>query len=250
MYAVRCQNLTKRFETRKTLRDLTFDFPAGEITAIVGESGCGKTTLLRLIAGRDAPQEGSIAFVRGDDGENARPVVSTVFQEPRLFPWLTAAQNVALAVRHLPEREQTARVAEALAAVGLLKAADKYPQELSGGMAQRTGLARALCRRPDVLLLDESFSALDALTRERVRLQFLAITETRPMTVILVTHDVPEAVLLSRTVCKLENGRIARTWRVEAPYPRTLGQRQVSGLTDDILQSFFEPTHFFNGVAL
>lgn len=111
MYAVRCQNLTKRFETRKTLRDLTFDFPAGEITAIVGESGCGKTTLLRLIAGLDAPQEGSIAFVRGDDGENTRPVVSTVFQEPRLFPWLTAAQNVALAVRHLPEREQTARVA-------------------------------------------------------------------------------------------------------------------------------------------
>lgn len=244
MFSVSCSKLCKSFPDQQPLQDLSFTFRAGEITSIVGESGCGKTTLLRLIAGLEKVDSGVISFIDGSNQQSQRhPVISTVFQEPRLFPWLTARQNIALAVRHKPMAEQKALIEDTLQIVGLSAAADKYPHQLSGGMAQRVGMARALCRHPDVLLLDEAFSALDALTRERLRSEFINIARARPMTTILVTHDVPEAVLLSKCICKLKNGRIQNVWDLESDYPRSIGQPAVAALADEILNSFFSNTN-------
>ena len=240
MFSVSCSHLVKHFAGVTPARDLCFEFEAGAITAIVGRSGCGKTTLLRMIAGLEAPESGSIAFTdRAGGSRGRRPVISMVFQEPRLFPWLTVRENIALAVRRKPAAEQRALVDETLETVALSAAADKMPRELSGGMAQRVGMARALCRHPDILLLDEAFSALDALTREKLRAEFIEIASRRPMTTILVTHDVLEAVLLSRTVCRLEEGAFTQTWQVPAPYPRRLGQPGLARLADSILEAFF-----------
>lgn len=240
MFSISCNDLCKNFSGQHPVCNLCFEFQAGEITSIVGESGCGKTTLLRLIAGLETADAGSVTFVDQSARQRSlRPVISIVFQEPRLFPWLNVRQNVALAVRDKPDAQQRERVEETLQIVGLAHAAEKYPSELSGGMAQRVGMARALCRRPDVLLLDEAFSALDALTRERLRAEFIGIATARPMTTILVTHDVPEAVLLSKTICKLSGGSVTNVWHNTAPYPRSIGQAAVASLADEILGSFF-----------
>lgn len=252
MFSIACRHLTKRFASSgrpaadkgssvatEPANDLSFDFAAGKITAIVGQSGCGKTTLLRMIAGLEVPNAGEIVFC-DETGAKRHPVISTVFQEPRLFPWLNVRDNIALAVRSKPEAERNALIDETLETVGLTQAAFKMPHELSGGMAQRVGMARALCRHPDILLLDEAFSALDALTREKLRGEFIDIAARRPMTTILVTHDVLEAVLLSSTICKLEAGAVAQSWTIEAPYPRRLGQPGLARLADGILASFFE----------
>lgn len=254
MFSITCRHLVKRFASNSVqgpvqatslppIEDLSFEFPAGKITAIIGQSGCGKTTLLRMIAGLETPDAGEIVFAdegAGDRPRERRPVVSTVFQEPRLFPWLNVRDNIGLAVRSRPADEKKALIDETLETVGLASAAFKMPHELSGGMAQRVGMARALCRHPDILLLDEAFSALDALTREKLRGEFIDIASRRPMTTILVTHDVLEAVLLSSTVCKLEAGVISRTWTIGAPYPRRLGQQGLAELADGILASFFD----------
>ena len=240
MFCIRCRGLVKRYGKTTPAQDISFEFAAGQITSIVGESGCGKTTLLRMIAGLELPDSGSVEYVDQQSRDGSKtPVISMVFQEPRLFDWLTVRENIALAVRSRPRDEQLELIDETLRTVGLSAAADKYPQELSGGMAQRVGMARALCRRPDILLLDEAFSSLDALTREKLRAQFISIAAQRPMTTILVTHDVAEAVMLSRTVCKLKNGAIEQVWNVAAPYPRSIGTPGLAALVDEILQSFF-----------
>lgn len=242
MYSVSVRHLTKIFRTdRGTVTatdDLSLTFPAGEITAVVGESGCGKTTLLRLIAGLETAYEGCV--VTEATGNSAAPCeTAVVFQEPRLFPWLSVADNLKLAVRQLPADEQDRRLADALSLTGLTEAADAYPTELSGGMAQRAGFARALIAEPDVLLLDEAFSALDALTRDRVRSEFLKIHARRPMTTILVTHDILEACLLAHRIIRLKNGRTAAVYAVEAPYPRTLADSTIGQLADTIRNDFF-----------
>ncbi len=242
MYSVSVRHLTKTFHTdRGTVTaadDLTLTFPAGEITAVVGESGCGKTTLLRLIAGLEKADAGSVVTETAES--NARPCeTAVVFQEPRLFPWLSVADNLKLAVRHWPADEQNRRLADVLTLTGLTEAAGAFPSELSGGMAQRTGFARALIGQPDVLLLDEAFSALDALTRDRVRSEFLKIHARRPMTTILVTHDILEACLLAHRIIRLKNGRTAAVYAVEAPYPRTLADPSIGQLADTIRNDFF-----------
>ena len=255
MHSVVCTHLIKRFakpapqkaglwarlaggrrsETLTVVDDLNLAFTPGAVTAIVGESGCGKTTLLRLIAGLESPDAGGIT-VSDASGKPAR--IGMVFQEPRLFAWLTVAENVALAVRDLPPEEQSRRVRETLTAVGLTDFAEAYPHELSGGMAQRAGFARALAGNPDVLLLDEAFSALDALTRDRLRREFLRILEARPMTVILVTHDVLEAVLLAQDIIKLSAGKVVRRWQCGAPHPRRITDTGPAALAAEITDSF------------
>lgn len=256
MFSVTCTHLFKRFtkpspksggfwarlaggqavsDTLTVVDDLNLTFAAGAVTAIVGESGCGKTTLLRLIAGLETPDSGCVT-VADASGNSAR--IGMVFQEPRLFAWLTVAQNVALAVRELPAEEQHRRVKETLATVGLSDFSNALPHELSGGMAQRAGFARALAGNPDVLLLDEAFSALDALTRDRLRREFLRIFQARPMTVILVTHDVLEAVLLAQDIIKLSAGQIERRWRCDAPYPRRITDPHPAALAAEITDSF------------
>lgn len=193
---------------RPVLRELTLDVAAGEIVAVVGPSGCGKSTLLRLIGGLDQPSAGTITL----DGETVRAhddTTAIAFQEPRLLPWRTIAQNVALGLpRTAPGsrgRQGRQRVAELLELVGLSHAAEQQPSEVSGGMAQRASLARALARSPRVLLLDEPFGALDALTRLKMHDLLLDIHRAQPTTVVLVTHDVEEALYLADRVLLLRN---------------------------------------------
>lgn len=190
---------------RTVLHNLALDVTAGEIIAIVGPSGCGKSTLLRLIGGLDSPTAGSITL----DGQEVRAhddSTAIAFQEPRLFPWRTIAQNVALGLpRGTRGHAAKARVKELLELVDLSHAADQRPSEVSGGMAQRASLARALARSPRVLLLDEPFGALDALTRLKMHDLLLDIHRAQPTTVVLVTHDVEEALYLADHVLMLRN---------------------------------------------
>ncbi len=206
---VRIADVERTFPTkegpRTVLRDLNLDVTPGEIIAIVGPSGCGKSTLLRLIGGLDSPTAGSITL----DGQTIRAhddSTAIAFQEPRLLPWRPIAQNVALGLpRGVRGRQAKERVAELLDLVGLTHAADQRPREVSGGMAQRASLARALARSPRVLLLDEPFGALDALTRLKMQDLLLDIHRSQPTTVILVTHDVEEALYLADRVLMLRN---------------------------------------------
>lgn len=260
MYDIYCNNLTKRYVRSSQPRsfwqelfgarskkpahyalpcnNLSLHFQAGKISAIIGESGCGKTTLLRLIAQLEQPDEGSVDFVHPQRPE-CPPKIGIVFQEPRLLPWLNVWQNVSVAVRHLKEPLRDQRVQQTLAMVGLEHVAHAFPNQLSGGMAQRVGFARALVQEPDILLLDEAFSALDALTRDKLRREFLRMHALRPVTTILVTHDVVEAVLLCEDIFKLESGRLQEHWSIRAAYPRSLDHAQVSHMSQRILQSFF-----------
>ena len=197
MFRIEIDRLAKRFHGEsglaEPLKRLSLTLEAGAVCSVIGESGCGKTTLLRLIAGLEQPDGGRVRFV-DESGRSARPVISIVFQEPRLFPWMNVRRNIELAVRDLPEAERGRKVDAVLELVGLKDVERSYPGELSGGMAQRVGLARALVNEPDILLMDEAFGSLDALTRQRLYREFVDILEKRPMTVVLVTHDVTEAV--------------------------------------------------------
>ena len=242
MFSIECKNLSKEFRSQngsiKPVDGLSLSLKAGEIHAVIGESGCGKTTLLRLIAGLETPDCGSMSF----SPQGQVPTISIVFQEPRLFPWFTVEKNVALSVRHLSADEQNEKVRRVLELVGLSKYRELLPSQLSGGMAQRVGLARALCPEPDILLLDEAFSALDALTRSKIYPEFIRIHERQPVTTVLVTHDVTEAVLLSRNIYRLGKGRLLKTYCVDQPYPRTLATAGVGGLIEDILKDFLTET--------
>jgi NitT/TauT family transport system ATP-binding protein len=198
--------------------------PAGQIAAIVGPSGSGKSTLLRLIAGLLPPDSGTV--VVGDRvvaAPDAR--VGLVFQEPRLLPWRTALDNVCypLELAGRPRAEREARARELMGVVGLDGFERALPAQLSGGMAQRVALARALTLEPRVLLLDEPFGALDALTRDRLDAELLALWERLGATIVIVTHSIPEAVFLADRVVVLSErpGRIVADVPVDLPRPRT-----------------------------
>jgi sulfonate transport system ATP-binding protein len=200
----------------------------GEIVAVIGGSGCGKSTLLRAIGGLDPASEGLIAL----DGEPIRAPhakIGLIFQEPRLLPWLKVADNVGFGIADRPRAERKARVNAALDRVGLTDKAAVWPRELSGGQAQRVAIARALVPRPEVLLLDEPFSALDAFTRTDLQDHLLDLwADSRP-TLVLVTHDVEEAIVLADRIMVMRPrpGRIDDTIEVELPRPR---QRQSAAL--------------------
>lgn len=206
----------------EALADVNLCIPGGAFITIVGQSGCGKTTLLRLIAGLEAPTEGYVKvggrLVEGTDWERG-----LIFQEPRLFPWATVSHNVLLG---LPGRGRDALGHDAvmglLRLVGLEDFANAYPRELSGGMAQRVALARALAGSPEVLLLDEPLGALDAITRTRMQGELLSIWQRRTLTMIAVTHDLDEAILLSTHVVVLtpRPGTVKSIIPIALPYPR------------------------------
>ncbi|VFR55607.1 Alkanesulfonates ABC transporter ATP-binding protein / Sulfonate ABC transporter, ATP-binding subunit SsuB [plant metagenome] len=205
----------------EALRGVDLALEAGRIVAIVGGSGCGKSTLLRLAAGLDQPSSGAIR-VDGEAITAPHPAVGIVFQEPRLLPWLTIAQNIGFYIADLPTAERRERTDWALARIGLAAYGPRWPRELSGGQAQRVAIARSLVAHPKVLLLDEPFSALDAFTRASLQDALLDLWQAQRPTLVIVTHDVQEAVALSNRVVVMqpEPGRIHSVLDFSLPYPR------------------------------
>lgn len=207
----------------QVLGDVSFDVRQGEIVSLIGESGCGKTTLLRIIQGLVRLDSGSI-LVDGTPVKAPGRDRGFVFQQASLLPWRTARQNVAfgLELQGVPKADRTRRAVELLELVGLGHAAEQYPHELSGGMQQRVGLARALAIDPAILLMDEPFSALDAQTREVLQIELMRIHEKVEKTTLFVTHDLDEAVYLSDRVVVLaaKPGRVKQVIDIPFEHPR------------------------------
>jgi sulfonate transport system ATP-binding protein len=223
------RDLSKRFGNRIVLDGLSLDIKAGEFVAMIGRSGSGKSTLLRALAGLDRDVSGSMAV--------AEPV-AVAFQEPRLVPWKRVLDNVTLGLR-VPDPARVA--AEALAEVELTERTSAWPLTLSGGEAQRVSLARALVRSPSLLLLDEPFSALDALTTISMHRLVLRLWETHRPAVLLVTHDVDEALALADRVLVLGAGRIAYSATVDAPRPRDRNHPELAALRLRLLSELGVP---------
>jgi sulfonate transport system ATP-binding protein len=224
--------------TRPTLAGIDLELAAGEIVVVVGASGCGKTTLVRLLAGLERPRSGSIAL----DGEplaGPHPRIGVVFQEPRLLPWLSVAGNVAFGLQALPRAEREARVARALAEVQLDGFGARWPRELSGGQAQRVAIARALAPEPELVLMDEPFSALDPATRGALQDHVAALWSHRRGALLLVTHDVDEAVRLADRIVVLapHPGRVAAQLRIELPRPRRAREPALARWRDEVLDA-------------
>jgi sulfonate transport system ATP-binding protein len=205
----------------RALDGITLEVEPGEILAVVGGSGCGKSTLLRAVSGLDRPSQGRIVL---DGAEITAPheKIGIIFQEPRLFPWLSVKDNVGFGLADRPADERNARVASALERVGLTEKANVWPRELSGGQAQRVAIARALIMRPQVLLLDEPFSALDAFTRADLQDHLLDLWADSKPTLIVVTHDVDESIVLADRVLIMRPrpGRVFEEIEVDLPRPR------------------------------
>jgi ABC-type nitrate/sulfonate/bicarbonate transport system ATPase subunit len=207
---------------------LNFELHEGEMATIVGPSGSGKTTLLRIAAGLEAPDSGSVARREGTK-------LGFVFQEPRLLGSLTVEGNVSLGLgSRKAEREGEVRVAEVLELLGLSEFRRAYPSELSGGLAQRVALGRALVRDPDLLFMDEPFSALDAPLRRRLQDELLGILASRRTSLVFVTHDLVEALYLGDRVVALRAGRVARDERIELGRPRDARGAAFVGLVDSL----------------
>ena len=221
------------------LAGIELDIGAGEVVSVVGPSGCGKSTLLRILSGLDRSHSGRI-LVRGRPIEGPTKAVGVVFQEPRLLPWLNVQDNIAFGLdRKLQKSHRESKVAELLANVQLEGSEKLYPRELSGGMAQRVALARALVPSPNVLLLDEPFSALDAFTRMHLQDLVLALWQRSQLTMVLVTHEIDEALYLSDRVVVLTDGpaRIAEIIPVPLRRPRDRREPKLLELRGHLLES-------------
>jgi len=242
---ITAESVTKAFTTPDggalpVLDGVSFTLAEGEIVALLGKSGSGKSTLLRCVAGLIAPSSGSVSY-RGASLTGANPGVSMVFQTFALLPWLTVQQNVELGLeaRGVPEAERAERALKAIDTIGLDGFESAYPKELSGGMRQRVGFARAIVTEPDALLMDEPFSALDVLTAENLRGELVKLWEGRgaPVkSILIVTHNIEEAVLLADRVLVLSSnpGRIRAELSVELPRPRDRHAPRFEALVDTI----------------
>ncbi|ENX37276.1 ABC transporter ATP-binding protein [Acinetobacter courvalinii] len=223
------------------LDDISLEIKSGEFVSIVGSSGCGKSTLLRLLVGLDDQFEGKI-LVDGQPIQGTSLERGIVFQDHRLFPWLNVQDNIRVALlnRKLTVAEQNKLIDEHIELVGLTKFKDAYPAQLSGGMSQRVAIARSLINRPKILLLDEPFGALDALTRANLQKELQRIWQTEKITMIIVTHDVEEAVFLGDRVVVMQPnpGRIKRIVPVHLPHPRVREDVRLAAIRNDILTDF------------
>lgn len=239
---ISARNLSKTFEVASSapvvaLHEVTLDICAGEFISLIGPSGCGKSTLLRLIADLIKPSEGELS-VNDKDPHRARldRDYGMVFQSPTLFDWRSVSQNVQipLEIMRYPKKEREQRARKMLELVELEKFANHYPWQLSGGMQQRVSIARALAFEPSILLMDEPFGALDEFTRERMNMELLRIWERTGITVVFVTHSIPEAVFLSSRIVVMtpRPGRITQIVENDVPYPRIFETRET--------QRFFE----------
>ena len=235
--------LTKRYDDDAGPRHVALDridLAVGEhdAVALVGTSGCGKTTLLRIVSGLERASDGRLTL-RGDPVTGPRRDVGVVFQEPRLMPWLTVRKNVRLALLHLPAAAQDAAIVDLLRDVGLADFAEALPRQLSGGMAQRVAIARALARKPSVLLLDEPFSALDSFTRMKLQDHLGTLWEKSRFTLILVTHDIDEAITLSDRIIVMRGqpGRIYMELPVDLARPRRRTAPQFQAMKEEVMRA-------------
>lgn len=240
--ALQIQGLSKQYriegQALQVLQNINLNVNPGEFVSIIGASGCGKSTLLRLIVGLDDDYSGDILL----DGQRITATSlerGIVFQDHRLFPWMTVEKNIALALKNQPisKAEKQRLVAEHIALVGLTGFAQAYPHQLSGGMAQRAAIARALITKPKILLLDEPLGALDALTRVHLQRELQRIWVQQRSTMIMVTHDVEEALYLGDRVIVLDSypGRIKHEIQVDLPHPRDRASPVLQRLKDELL---------------
>lgn len=233
MEIVKLKNVSKDFLTEgkpvQVLREITFSVNKGEFLSLVGPSGCGKSTLLRIISGVEKPDMGGVELANGSK-------LAFVFQQFALFPWLTVRENVEFPLKMAGEGKTLAKVEKLISDLGLKGFENKHPKELSGGMKQRVGIARALAKEPDVILMDEPFSALDAFTAASLRKEILAIWKQVKTTVIMVTHLVDEAVEMSDRVLLLtaRPGKIEDEVAIELPRPRNSRSKGFFEIVDKI----------------
>lgn len=245
--AIEIQKVRKQFKVKNevlpVLEDLTLSIQPGEFLAIVGASGCGKSTLLRLLVGLDRDYQGEIK-VGGSVVTGTSLDRGIVFQEHRLFPWLTLEQNVGLGLQNSTwsEEKKQRAISDHIELVGLKGFETAYPHQLSGGMAQRAAIARGLVNQPSILLLDEPFGALDALTRTRLQQELQNIWQRERITMILVTHDVDEAVYLGDRVVVMQPrpGRIKKVFPIAVAHPRDRSDPVLKDLTEQVRAEILE----------
>ena len=232
--AARLSGVSKTFRDggAPVLEGIDLAVAPGEFVCLLGASGCGKSTLLNIVAGLDAPTRGSVEVPSGR--------AALMFQESALFPWLTAGENIdlALRLRGMGKRDRRAETERLLKLVRLENAYEQRPHQLSGGMRQRVALARALAQDAKVLLMDEPFAALDAITRDVLHEELIRLWEATGLAVLFVTHNVREAVRLGQRVVLLSSrpGRVARQWRVDIPQPRRVEDKAVADLSVEITE--------------
>ncbi|WP_418282860.1 ABC transporter ATP-binding protein [Halorubrum sp. DTA98] len=242
---IRFSNLRKSFAdgdgTFTVFEDLSFELAEGAFTSIMGPSGCGKSTLLNVISGLIVPDEGTITR-NGEVVEPGEFFYSYVFQEPRLLDWITIGENVRFALRAqgVPPEDHAGRIYRYLELVGLETEIDSYPQQLSGGMRQRVGIARALAVDPEILLMDEPFSSLDEFTAKELRQDLLEIWKETGKTIVFVTHNSSEAVFLSDEILVLDgDGRLFDQVSVDVPRPRAIGDEELIEHESRMMDRFF-----------
>ena len=217
MAGIEIRGLVKRYPveggTLEVLRGLDLDLPQGAITVVLGKSGCGKTTLLRLVGGLEAPDAGEIRF-------SGAHKAAYVFQEPRLMPWLDVRANIQFGLKRREiDPEETRRIIRTVGLTGFEKA---FPQQLSGGMQQRVALARALAYRPSFIMMDEPFAALDHFTRESMQKELLRVRRETDASILFVTHSIDEALTLADHIALIAGGVVAAKFRLGQPQPRDL----------------------------
>jgi NitT/TauT family transport system ATP-binding protein len=238
---VALEGVTKRFRNGAVaLERISLTVDRGEFVTLLGPSGCGKSTLLKLVSGLSPVSEGRV-HVDGMTPANARQLMSFIFQDPALLPWRTVEENVGLEleIETAARQMRKERVDRMLEVVGLTHAARLYPRQLSGGMKMRTSIARALVTRPEILLMDEPFAALDEISRDRLNEELLRLYTEQKWTVLFVTHSVAEAIFLSTRIVVLaaHPGRVAHQMQVELPWPRTAETRESMAFEEQVTQA-------------
>ncbi len=240
---LKIEHLSKTFsvanENLQVLDDINLEIKKGEFISIVGHSGCGKSTLLKIVAGLEDYTNGSVKI---DDNEikNVSTNCHMIFQNHNLLPWMTVKENVSFGLYDVPNKEEL--VQKEIELVHLKGFENAYPKELSGGMAQRAAIARALVRKPEILLLDEPFGALDALTRIEMQKEVLDIWQQEKATMLLVTHDIEEAIYLSTRIVVVSDrpATIKRIFNVDLPSQRRRNTKEFTMLKEEIFKEFFE----------
>ncbi|CAM3939437.1 ABC transporter ATP-binding protein [Alkalicoccus chagannorensis] len=235
--SIQVEAVSRRFEGTTAVENVSFYVEEGEIVGLLGTSGCGKSTLLRAVAGLDTGYEGTIRL-HGQEKRGTSKELGIIFQEPRLMPWLTVLDNVTFGLDG-PKEEQKKKALDLLEVVGLKDFADHYPKQLSGGMAQRTAIARALVTQPSTLLLDEPFSALDAFTKLQLQDMVLDLWNQYLPTMVMVTHDIDEALALCDRIIILKGqpGVLHDNLKLTQPKPRRKSDPELARVKEYILES-------------